>query len=206
MFLAMLSKLSVGKAFLRIHYPRFSCVVASGAFRSIDVVWIWNHGGEILCHISDDRYTTQNTRSEDSGAYSGGECEAFVPADFVESVLLPAVEHEVGHIVAAAHFGAIPIGIGIGLIPECSQSFHFQAVYGWEGWSTETRCIVSAAGPAADLIYRGAVNEAGASGDLNDIEALTDLRSLEPYLLKAQEILSKYNNEIVWTAAQLRSH
>lgn len=135
----------------------------------------------------------------------GGECEAFVPADFVESVLLPAVEHEVGHIVAAAHFGAIPIGIGIGLIPERSQSFHFQAAYGWEGWSTETRCIVSAAGPAADLIYRGAVNEAGASGDLNDIEALTGLRSLEPYLLKAQEILSKYNNEIVWTAAQLRS-
>lgn len=119
---------------------------------------------------------------------------------------LPAVEHEVGHIVAAAHFGVIPIGIGIGLIPERSQSFHFQVVYGWEGWSTETRCIVSAAGPAADLIYRGAVNEAGASGDLNDIEALTGLRSLEPYLLKAQEILSKYNNEIVWTAAQLRSH
>lgn len=134
-----------------------------------------------------------------------GECEAFVPANFVEAVLLPAVEHEVGHIVAAAHFGGTPVGIGIGIIPERDQSCHFQTVYGWEGWSVETRCVVSAAGPAADVIYRGAVDETGASGDIRDIEALTGMRSLEPYLSRARDILSKYNSEIVWIAAELRS-
>jgi hypothetical protein len=45
---------------------------------------------------------------------NGWEQELFVPAAFVRSVILPAVEHEVGHIVAAAHFGAVVFGIGFG--------------------------------------------------------------------------------------------
>jgi hypothetical protein len=45
----------------------------------------------------------------------------------------------------------------------------------------------------------------GASGDLNDIEALSGVRSLEPYLNRATEFLSGYRNQIVWVAARLRA-
>jgi hypothetical protein len=136
---------------------------------------------------------------------NGWEQEVFVPADFVLSVILPAVEHEIGHIVAAAHFGATIFGIGLGPISERStDGWFFQAIYGWEVVPVETKCIVLAAGPAADLLYRGRVDDRGASGDLNDIEALSGVRSLEPYLNRATELLSGYRNEIVWVAERLR--
>ncbi len=137
---------------------------------------------------------------------NGWEQEVFVPADFVRSVILPAVEHEIGHIVAAAHFDAMIVGIGIGPISERStDGWFFQAIYGWEAVSVETKCIVLAAGPAADLLYRGRVDDRGASGDLNDIEALSGVRSLEPHLNRATELLSGYRNEIVWIAERLRA-
>lgn len=96
---------------------------------------------------------------------NGWEQEVFVPAEIVHSMVLPAVEHEIGHIVAAAHFGAMVFGIGLGPISERStEGWFFQAIYGWEAVSVETKCIVFAAGPAADLLYRGSVDERGASG------------------------------------------
>lgn len=96
---------------------------------------------------------------------NGWEQEVFVPADFVVSVILPAVEHEIGHIVAAAHFGAMIFGIGLGPISERStDGWFFQAIYGWEAVPVETKCIVFAAGPAADVLYRGRVDDRGASG------------------------------------------
>ncbi len=136
--------------------------------------------------------------------FNGGEQEVFVPAEFVLSVILPAVEHEIGHIVAAAHFGALIVGIGLGPISERStDGWFFQAVYGWEEAPVETKCIVLAAGPAADLLYRGRIDEGAASGDLNDIEALTGTRSLEPYLERATDLLSEYRSEIAWVAERL---
>ena len=138
--------------------------------------------------------------------FNGCEQEVVVPAEFVLSVILPAVEHEIGHIVAAAHFGALIIGIGLGPISERStDGWFFQAVYGWEEAPAETRCIVLAAGPAADLLYKGCIDEGAASGDLNDIEGLTGTRSLEPYLDRATELLMGYRSEIAWVAERLRA-
>jgi hypothetical protein len=136
---------------------------------------------------------------------NGWEQEVFIPSEFVRSVILPAVEHEIGHIVAAAHFGAVIFGIGLGPISERStDGWYFQAIYGWEACSVETKCIVLAAGPAADLLYRGRIDDRGANGDLNDIEALTGVRDLEPYLERTTELLSGYRREITWIAERLR--
>jgi hypothetical protein len=81
----------------------------------------------------------------------------------------------------------------------------FQAIYGWEECPAETQCIVKAAGPAADLLYRGRIDDGGAKEDLNDIEALPGMRSLEPYLSQAAELLSDYRSEIAWVAERLRA-
>jgi hypothetical protein len=137
---------------------------------------------------------------------NGWEQEVFIPSEVVRSMILPAVEHEIGHIIAAAHFGAVIVGIGLGPISERStDGWFFQAIYGWEEVPVENRCIVLAAGPAADLLYRGSVDDRGASGDLNDIEVLSGVRSLEPYLNRATELLSGYRNEIAWVAERLRA-
>jgi hypothetical protein len=138
--------------------------------------------------------------------FNGCEQEAFIPAEVVFSLILPSVEHEIGHIVAAAHFGAVLFGIGLGPISERSaQGWFFQAIYGWETAPVGTRCIVLAAGPAADLLYQGRIDERGASGDLDDIAGLTGTRSLEPYLGRATDLLSGYRSEIAWVAERLRA-
>jgi hypothetical protein len=137
---------------------------------------------------------------------NGWDQEVLIPTEFVRTVILPAVEHEIGHIVAAAHYGAVIFGIGVGFIPERStDGMLFQAIYGWEECPAETQCIVKAAGPAADLLYRGRIDDEGAKGDLNDIEALSGVRSLEPYLSQAAELLSGYRSEIAWVAERLRA-
>jgi hypothetical protein len=93
---------------------------------------------------------------------NGWDQEVLIPTEFVRTVILPAVEHEIGHIVAAAHFGAVIFGIGVGFIPERStDGMLFQAIYGWEECPAETQCIVKAAGPAADLLYRGRIDDEG---------------------------------------------
>lgn len=137
---------------------------------------------------------------------NGFDREVFIPVEFVRSVILNAVEHEIGHIVAAAHFGAQIFGIGFGFIPERSAGgMFFQAVYGWVECEIATQCIVKAAGPAADLLYRGAIDDLGAKGDLDDIEVLSGIRSLEPYLNQAVDVLSGYRSEIAWIAKRLRT-
>ncbi len=138
----------------------------------------------------------------------GGEQELFIPAQFVKSTILPGVEHEVGHIVAAAHYAAVLIGIGVGFVQKPGRNgMFFQAVYGWEKdeVSKEVECVVKAAGPAADLIFHGRIDDAGASGDLADIELISGTRSLEPHLSQAKDILNRYRPEIVWLSARLRA-
>ena len=85
------------------------------------------------------------------------------------------------------------------------MGWFFQAIYGWETAPLETRCIVLAAGPAADFLYRDGIDEKGASGDLDDIAALSGTRSLEPYLKRATELLSGYRSEIAWVSERLRT-
>ncbi len=135
----------------------------------------------------------------------GGDQELFIPAALVSQVMFPSVEHEVGHIVAAAHHGAYVMGIGVGFIRKPTRrGLFFQAIYGWESCPTNIQCLVKAAGPAADLLYRGTIDESGASGDLTDIEILSGVRSLEPYLSDAQRLLSGYANEISWIAQRVK--
>ncbi len=138
--------------------------------------------------------------------FQGEEQELFIPAQFVEATILPSVEHEVGHIVAAAHYAAVLIGIGVGFVQKAGRNgMFFQAVYGWENISKEVECVVKAAGPAADLLFRGRIDDAGASGDLADIELLSGTQSLEPYLSQAEDILNRYRPKILWLSARLRA-
>ena len=136
---------------------------------------------------------------------NGYEQELIVPQDTVEFLKQRAVEHEVGHLVVAAHHKAVLFGIGLGFLPERGiGSFFIQAVYGWENCPTETQCVVAAAGPAADLLYLGSIDEQAASGDLADIERMSGSRSLEPHLTAAKEILLKYSKEMKWASDLLR--
>jgi hypothetical protein len=137
---------------------------------------------------------------------NGTEQEIIIPGDYVETIVLPAAEHEAGHIIAAHHFGARVLGIAVGFIPELEQRGMFlQALYRSEDWPVETHCIVKAAGPAADIVYFGSFSEKGASKDLADIEELTGNKSLDPYLTKAQEILVGYKDQFGCMTAALRA-
>ncbi|MGC2465339.1 MAG: hypothetical protein WA517_09100 [Candidatus Acidiferrum sp.] len=129
-----------------------------------------------------------------------GEQEIIVPGQYVEEIMLPAAEHEAGHIIAAYHLKARVLGIAVGFLPERGQAGMFlQALYGWEGTPQESElefeCIVKAAGPAADLLFRGGFTERAASGDLADIKDMTGRAELEPFLGKAKAILSGYAKE-----------
>src|ERR1019366_847072 len=124
---------------------------------------------------------------------NGHEQEIIIPAEYVESIMLPTAEHEAGHIIAAHHHNARVLGIGVGFIPELElRGMFLQALYACKEWSIESQCVVKAAGPAADMLYLGGFGENEASGDLRDIEHLTGKASLEPYLGMAKEILAGY--------------
>ena len=45
----------------------------------------------------------------------GHEQEITIPAEYVESIMLPAAEHEAGHIIAAHHHNVRVLGIGVPL-------------------------------------------------------------------------------------------
>jgi hypothetical protein len=137
---------------------------------------------------------------------NGFEREVTILGQYVESIILCSAEHEAGHLLAAYHFGAALLsGIAVGFLPERRQDgMHVFAIYCWEGWSVETQCTVKAAGPAADVIYRGGFTEIGASGDLKDIQELTGVASLEPYLTTAKEILTGSDEQFHCIAASLR--
>ena len=136
---------------------------------------------------------------------NGIEQEIILPPEYVESTMLPAVEHEAGHIVAAHHFGARVLGISVGFIPEQNQrGMFFQAIYAWKDWSVETECIVKAAGPAADLLYQGKLDEKAVSMDLQDIRELSGIASLEPYLSLAKSVFEQYPDEFKCVVSALR--
>jgi hypothetical protein len=136
---------------------------------------------------------------------NGYEREIIILGDYVESIMVPAAEHEAGHVIAAYHHGARVLGIAVGFIPERDQQGMFlQALYQWKDWSIDTQCVVKAAGPAADELYRGGFSGKGASVDLRDIALLTGKASLEPYLGMAKEILAGYPNKFKCIAAALR--
>jgi len=137
---------------------------------------------------------------------NGKEQEILVPAVYVNTIMIPAAGHEAGHAVVAHHYCARVIGIAVGFIPErTDQGVLVHTIYEDKSdWSTETRCVVKAAGPAADLLISGAINEQGASGDLQDIQALTGSASLEPYLSTAKEILAARREQLACITAALR--
>jgi hypothetical protein len=139
---------------------------------------------------------------------NGIEQEILILGHYVQTIILPAAEHEAAHLVVAHHYGAHVLGVAIGFIPERSQSgMLVHAVFQHStDWSMETRCTVMAAGPAADLLVRGAVSESGASGDLHDIEALTGVASLEPYMTTAKDILIEKRIYLGRIAAALRGN
>lgn len=135
----------------------------------------------------------------------GREQEILIEADYVESTIVPAAEHEAGHIIAARHHNARVLGIGVGFIPEIEQRAMFlQALYKGKDWSIETQCVVKAAGPAADILYFGAFSESAARQDLKDIEDLTGKASWEPYLATATEVVAKYPLELKCLTSSLR--
>jgi hypothetical protein len=138
--------------------------------------------------------------------YGPMEQEIIVEEASVRTILIPAAGHEAGHGVVAHHYGARVIGIAIGFIPARQhQGMLFHAIYEHRSdWSTETQCVVKAAGPAADLLFRGEINEQAASGDLHDIADLTGTASLEPYLSKAKDILIARRKELARITAALR--
>jgi len=117
-----------------------------------------------------------------------------IPADYVESVLLPSAEHEAGHVIAAHHLNARVLGIAIGFAPDEKQMF-LQTLYQWKDSTVEDKCVVKAAGPAADILFNGGPDEQSARRDLQDIENLTGRASLEPFLGTAKSILAGYASE-----------
>ena len=133
------------------------------------------------------------------------EQEVIIPSELVDDIILKGAAHEAGHIVVAHHFQARVLGIGFGFLPERSdKSIFFQALYGWQNATIENQCVVAAAGPAADLLCHGEINEEAASGDLQDVAALTGTASLEPYLDVAKTVLSKRMDELTRITVALR--
>jgi hypothetical protein len=119
--------------------------------------------------------------------------EIIIQAEHVANTILPAAEHEAGHLVAAHYLGAEVVGIAIGFMPGSpSSEMTLHAIYGWAQSSTEAECIVKAAGPAADILFYGGYKKLAASGDLKDIETLTGKASFDPFLEKAMDILRQH--------------
>jgi hypothetical protein len=48
---------------------------------------------------------------------NGREQEIIIPGEYVESIMLPAAEHEAGHVIAAHHHNPRVLGIAVGFIP-----------------------------------------------------------------------------------------
>jgi hypothetical protein len=125
----------------------------------------------------------------------GKAIEIPISGEYVKTVMLPAAEHEAGHIIAAHHFKARVLGIAAGFLPE-EETMFLQALYCWdEKASVETQCIVKAAGMAADMLFMRSINEKSASNDLKDIAGLTGIASFEPFLDNAKKILAGYSSE-----------
>jgi hypothetical protein len=131
--------------------------------------------------------------------------EIIVPAQYVDSIMLRAAEHEVGHAIVAHHYQARVFGIGVRMPARGQNGMTLFALYGSNGWSIETQCVVKAAGAAADVLYHGGFDDESASGDLRDIESLTGIAALEPYLSTAKQLLSGYADKLERTVTALRN-
>jgi len=137
--------------------------------------------------------------------YEGIEKEILIPAEYVDSIMIPAAEHEAGHAIAARHFGGRVFGIAVGFIPEQDKrGMFFQVIYDHDDWPIVTQCVVKTAGPAADLLSNRPICERGASVDLKDIENLTGIRSFDPYLEQAKRLLHGYSQELEAVSAEIR--
>src|ERR1700736_5062502 len=114
-----------------------------------------------------------------------------ISAEFIQSAMLDAVEHEVGHIIVAHHFQSRVLGIAVGFVPDQQRMF-LQALYCHSNWTVRTQCVVKAAGPAADRLYHGEAHVYGASFDLRDIQEISGIASFDPYIGIAKDILGYY--------------
>lgn len=136
-----------------------------------------------------------------------GEPKKFtLPANYVETVMLPSAEHEAGHIVVAHCLHAPILGIVLGFLAiPTEQAIFLQALYRSKGLSLNDKCVVKAAGVAADILLHGTFDKQGAERDLQDIEALTGRASFGPYLGTAKSILSRHEKEFGCMKEALRS-
>jgi hypothetical protein len=126
-------------------------------------------------------------------------------AESVENVIIPSGEHEAGHAVAAHHYDARVLGIALGFMVKEQQHKTFLVThYTKTGLSIENRCVIYAAGPAADLIYFGGFKPAEVQGDLLAVKKLTGEATLETYLPAAKEIVAQYSDVVKAIAALLR--
>lgn len=136
---------------------------------------------------------------------NGKDMPLIIPGDQVELVILPSAEHEAGHITAAHHLNARVLGIAVGIVPDGTQGqWILQAVYSWKVSTTEDKCVVKAAGPAADLFFHGEFDKEGAKRDLEDIQRLSGETSFERYLEPAKEIIALRERECRCVANALR--
>lgn len=127
---------------------------------------------------------------------NGYEQEIIIPVEYVVSTMVPGAEHEAGHIIAAHHLNAHVVGIAVGFRSDKSRRGMFlQSIYGWKDSTVEAKCVVKAAGPAADILYHGLIDPQDASEDLRDIEILTGQATMEPFLETAKSIISRYTVE-----------
>lgn len=134
----------------------------------------------------------------------GNAIEIPISAEYVEKVMVPAAEHEAGHIVVAHHFKARVLGIAAGFLPD-KQTMFLQALYSWRTRpSVESQCVVKAAGPAADMLFTGSIDEKATSEDLKDIPEMKGIESFDPFLEKAKKILADHSNEFACIANALR--
>ena len=124
--------------------------------------------------------------------------------DYGVALMLRAAEHEAGHTIAAHHLKAGIRGIALAYGSDPLAGLHIQSLCEWTESTIEAQCIVSAAGPAAQALYCGGFTDAEAQGDLANIAEMTGVRSLEPYLTAAKDILRNYPNQIKRIATLLR--
>ncbi len=134
----------------------------------------------------------------------GREQQLLIPKQYIDQILSPSGVHEAGHVLAAKLLGGTVVGIAISVIPERAREGLFvNSIYGFQSAPVEVQCVVKAAGPAADCLFQGGLSEIAASGDLRDIEGLTGISSLEPYLTMATELLGPHESKVRLIASKM---
>lgn len=130
--------------------------------------------------------------------------EVVLPGEYVQNVILRSAEHEAGHLIAAYHLGATEFRISLVFLVAL-QSVALKATYTGSNPDIHAQCVILAAGPAAEVLLHGAFDETGATFDLQQIEELSGVASLAPYLDEAKDILIEYSAETHCIADALAS-